>query len=47
MLTRSIGEERIPFKEGYERSNVTVTNKELGQISDEIRPMLGKYKNLP
>lgn len=46
MLTRSTGQERIPFKEGYKRSNVTVTNKDLGRIVDEIRPMLGIYKDL-
>ena len=36
MLTRTTGEERIPFNEGYKRSNVTTTMEDLGQIFSEI-----------
>ena len=36
MLIPTTGEERIPFNEGYKRSNVTITIEDLGQISDEI-----------
>ena len=46
MLTLSTGEERIPFKEGYKKSNVSITNEDLGRIVAEGRPMLGKYKDM-
>lgn len=45
-LTQFTGEERIPFNEGYKRSNVSISTTDLGRISNEIRPMLGKYKDL-
>ena len=36
MLTQTTGEERIPFNEGYKRSNVTITLEDLGQIFEEV-----------
>ena len=36
MLIPTTGEERIPFNEGYRRSNVTITLEDLGQIAAEI-----------
>ena len=36
MLTQTTDEERIPFNEGYKRSNVSITNEDLGQLVTEL-----------
>ncbi|KAL8835095.1 MAG: hypothetical protein Q9170_003451 [Blastenia crenularia] len=38
-------EERIPFDEGYKRSNVTITLKDLGAISDDIQAVSCSYSS--